>query len=137
MSIVTEVRSSGAEEEVRDAVQTVVEAEESDAEWMNSGSGKNTHFELRFGEGSDEVYVYVERLDHDTGLEVMFWADESYFHGVDADRPSVEDGGDVLAEFVGVVMDYVVDELDGDHSVRPSYQMDAPPSVVFSDSFYL
>lgn len=137
MSIITEARSSGAKEEIRDSVRTVIKAEENNEEMINSGSEKNTHFEFRFDEGGDEVYVYIERLEHDNGLEVMFWVDESYFNGVDSDRPSIEEGGEELSEFVEIILDYIVDELEGNHSIRPLYKIDAPPSIVFSDSFYL
>lgn len=139
MSILDEIRSNGAESEVRNALQTAVRAERNNENLKNSGENKNTHFELRFGDSEDEeVFVYVERLEHDSGVEVMVWADESYFQNVVAERPMVSDGSHDFEEFVGILFEYVTDELDtGKSNARPSFHTNAPPSVVFSDQFYL
>lgn len=138
MSIVDAIQSKGAEEEIRDAVSQAVEGEEKGLKWEQGGAKQNTHFEMKFGESrEEEVFVYIERLDSDKGIELMVWADEAYFRGVDEDYPDIEDGGEELAEFVDVVGEYVLDELDGEHSVSVSFSMNASPSVVFTDQFYI
>jgi len=135
MSIVQEL--DGAEEDIRKAVNTVIEAEQNNEEIIDSGSGKNSHFEFEFGEHSpDEVFVYVERLHENNGFEVMFWVDESYF--VDkGERPNIQDGGAKLKEFVESVSEFVVDEIDTNVTSSPEYYTDASPSVVFTDVYYL
>lgn len=136
--IVSEIRSDTTEVLLRDAIQTVVDAERNDEELRDKGSVKNTHFEFMFGASkTEEVYVYFERLHHDTGFEVLVWADEGYFRDVTDERPEVSDGGEQFEEFVEVLFEYVVDEAGIDQSANPSFHTNAPPSVVFADHFYL
>lgn len=142
MTIVEEASTTGTKMAVYDAVRTIIDAEREDEEWRNSGSNKNTHFEFQFGENSsEEVYVYFERLDTDTGLEVMFWVDEDYFDtDTGVERLELSDGGDTLVEFTDVVLSYVsavLTEYDIEYYISPEYHTVAPPSIVFADSYFL
>ena len=138
MSIVSEIRSADVEADIIDAVETVVEAEEVNEDWVNVGSEKNTHFEFQFGGTEDEeVYVYVERLDSESGIEVMVWANESYFDELGDDMPSIEDGGEDLVEFVSILQEYVQSVVSDEKDFNMEFVDFAPPSVVFSSVLYL
>jgi len=137
-TIVETAESVSFGQELGEAIRTVVSAEMSGADIIDSGPEKNNHFEFQFGEKrEDEVYVYLERLHQGCGFEVLFWVDESYFYGVESQRPSLSDGGELLETFVYTVLEKIIEMLPEEASANPSHHMDAASNVVIADVFYL
>lgn len=140
MSLMDEL-DNDARGELRDAVVTAKLAERTDSEWETKGPNKNTHYELQFGPSpEEEVYVYVERYDGPApGVEVMLWIDKHWFtdDALEANYPLPEDGFDPLGDFADEILRIVADVLDADHTPSFLFQQYAPPSMVFTTTFYL
>ena len=143
MDIVHQLRES--ESSVYNAANTVCEAEKEDAPMQNGNQrdvdvSKNTHFEFQFGgDKYPEVYAYIERYDGESGIEVLIWADDAWFDDTDFEGygPTIGDGGEKLEEFAETLLDIVSDVLDTGSRPQYEYHSLAPPSVVFSATFYL
>lgn len=82
---------------------------------------KNTHFEYTFGD--NDMAVYLERIEHTTGIEVMFWVDKSLFsESIDSKRnPSLGMADDIVQEIASQVLSIVTDELNLSHDPSIEY----------------
>jgi uncharacterized protein YacL (UPF0231 family) len=139
MSVLDDFEQDYVKTEMRTDLARIVEAEQAD-EAVNNGRtrnatvSKNTHFEYPLGADDEEVIVYFERLDADTGLEVMLWADQ---HRFEAEPDRFSDCDAELQELGERLGRLVADELDRDGGLHFEYYGAYPPSYVFSATFYI
>lgn len=139
MSVLDEFNQGGVKSEMRADIARIIEAEQADEPFnngrtMNATVSKNTHFEYAFGSGDEEVVAYLERLDADTGIELMLWADEGRFEDAPERFSDCDAELQELGESIGRL---VVNELDRDNPTHFEYYGAYPPSYVFSATFYI
>lgn len=121
-----------------EALQTARDAELNDEPLQNGKQrdvdvSKNTHFEFQLGgDEYPEVYVYVERYEPNSAIELMLWVDDAYFEDLeDLDWPRISHGGDQLEALAETVLDIANEHLTDKHPFF-EFHMHAPPSVVFA-----
>ena len=130
----------GGRTELKDAVEKAVTAEQNDDPREERGANKNTHFELEFGETGKPAVLYVERLpsSQEKGVEIMLWADRSWFAEDDPSvRLSPSDGEAPLGTFADNILEVTSDALGTSHKPSFQYHTTAPPSIVFSAVYYI
>jgi hypothetical protein len=70
--------------EMKQDIQHATDAEQNDEQTnhgqQNVAVSKNTHFEYELGgQNNPKLTVYIERLDTETGLNILFWVEKDWF----------------------------------------------------------
>ena len=125
------------QDEIRVAVEQAIEAEHNDDPLVDNQNSdrQKTHFEFKVGSGSEEVAIYIERYNPGKGIEILVFADESYFQQDEV--PTYLLGAGEPLETVDELLCTIVEDVVGTRPQSLSFHQPAPPSVVYSTVAYL